>query len=103
MLDVPWQAPQGQVYGEQTLNPEYMFEADTALEFRFRHRPAAEGVRSVDLSVRVRVGPDTETGASTGFIFEVAAPESRRTGPIVLQGLLDFILELEKGTSMICI
>ena len=97
VLDVPWQAPQGQVYGEQTLNPAYTFEADTALEFRFRHRPSVDGARSVDLSVRVQVGPDTETGASTEFIFDVAAPESRRTGPIVLQELLDLIFELKRN------
>ena len=97
VLDVPWQAPQGQVYGEQTLNPEYTFEADTALEFRFRHRPSIDGARSVDLSIRVQVGPDTKTGASTEFIFDVAAPESLKTGPIVLQGLLDLIFELKRN------
>jgi len=47
LIDFPWQAPQGSVYGKIIPNPDYLLEKDVELEFIFRR--AGEEERELDL------------------------------------------------------
>lgn len=71
VLDVPVQAPQGGVYGDQILNPQLMLPSNVLVKVTMTPEPWSDGSRLRNLSLDVGVAPDATAGALEDLRFTV--------------------------------
>ena len=101
VLDVPRQAPQGSVYGQQVVHPDHVFPAGQLLEVTLR--PEFNDGRRRVLPLEVDVHPRREAGVNgvEGLSFTVTSPSKEHPLPLTdgtLVDLLKLFTELCDGT-----
>ena len=78
VLDVPRQAPQSAVYGEQSVNPEFLFPSNSLLQVTMEPEYVGGKIRTMNLSLTVNV-QSSPTGTSPARpVFSLVDVDGRK-------------------------